>query len=667
VLICRNQISISGSHAMSAGQHDRTYGEPVSIGVFDDSELALLARLARKSVFEICQIAGHGHIGGSSSAAELLVSLYFGGALRFNPSDPNDHRRDRVLVRGHLGPLRYKLFSWLDWIDESELSGYRRLASRLHGHEDHLATPGVDITPSGSLGMLLSYGVGCALAARDMSQGYRTWVFLGDGEEQEGMIGEAARHAAHLHLNQIVVVIDRNGKQLSNPTRECDSSDLAQIWSGYGWHVEEIKNGHDVREILHAFSVAVENAQNTSMPTAIIANTKKGLGLNGADDHYSGYHTISRVSAETVEVAIATISRSIPEQESHAVQDKLRALTGRTQSAPTSQSWQPMDFKTRVQSTTPNNPDTCQRDYFQLLQKSPMLSLFKRDGSYFLTADVTTREAVTELGARILFEFHNVGLREQHLIAMAHGISISRPATRIFINSLDAFTYRCMDQINAALQGGSHFVIVGDVSGLTNSRNGRTHQTTGLPAALLAMNKLTFLEPWDAVDAFACLDWALGQSRGLVYVRVHSSTMRFASDSSDERSLSYYRVKDGGKEPDIVLIGSGLTVDSCLEASELLARDNRLARVINIVNPNALDAGFADLIPDGKPVLIAYNGDKCVLDRIVSANLVRFARRPGRVESVGYSDGATGTLDELLSHFGLDGKGVHRSARALLY
>ena len=200
-----------------------------------DSELELLSDYLRLKVFEVCQNAGSGHIGGSSAAVELFVALYFGGILKYSPVDPCHPDRDRVLVRGHIGPLRYPLFNLLGWLEDDELLQYRRLGSRLHGHEDYQATPGVDITPSGSLGMLLSYGVGCSLSGRDAIKDYTTFVFIGDGEEQEGNVSEAARHVAHLGLTNLIAILDRNGKQLSDPTTIADSSNVEALWSAYGW------------------------------------------------------------------------------------------------------------------------------------------------------------------------------------------------------------------------------------------------------------------------------------------------------------------------------------------------------------------------------------------------------------------------------------------------
>jgi transketolase len=114
--------------------------------------------------------------------------------------------------------------------------------------------PGVDITPSGSLGMLLSYGVGSAIESKNKGQKNNIIVFLGDGEEQEGNVSEAARHAASLGLENLICIIDKNGKQLSRPTKESDSkSDLETVWRGYGWNVEIIKDGHNINEILTVY------------------------------------------------------------------------------------------------------------------------------------------------------------------------------------------------------------------------------------------------------------------------------------------------------------------------------------------------------------------------------------------------------------------------------
>lgn len=252
------------------------------------------------------------------------------------------------------------------------------------------------------------------------------------------------------------------------------------------------------------------------------------------------------------------------------------------------------------------------------------------------------------------------------MIAMAHGISVAQPSARVLINSLDAFAFRSLDQLHAASQGRSSFVVLGDVSGLTNSRNGRTHQPTGLPTVLATFEGLTFLEPWDAEDTFSCLNWALGRSRGIVYIRLHSSLVDRLTEAFPQRAISYYPVIDGGSEPNLVMVGSGLTINGCVKAALQLKSEGINARVINIVNHRSLDQGFSDLVPEGVPILAAYNGHPDVLSSIISRALVTHRKLPAALKSIGYVDGATGTLDELLQHFKLDQVGILSEARLLL-
>lgn len=650
---------------MTNGTNRVVYDGPCSITGFSDDELKTLSQLARKGSFEICLAADHGHIGGSSAAAELFTVLYFGGALRFNPGNPDDPQRDRVLVRGHLGPLRYKLFSWFGWLDEAELGTYRRIGSRLHGHEDHLETPGVDLTPSGSLGMLLSYGVGAALGARNNEDEFRTFVFLGDGEEQEGMVSEAARHAAHLQLSNLVVIIDKNGKQLSNPVIDTDSSSLAMIWEGYGWNVVNLENGHDVSEVRASYNSALLMSQSSGRPTVIIAETVKGVGLEGSTEHFSGYHTMSRLKNEVVERGIAAIESSLDSAQVSSVLEKVEGLKGKATDVSIA-TWQPVRLAITPKKTTPNHPDNCQFDYFSELRQLVEQGVLERSHLYFLTADVTTVEVVESLGLDKIFHFHNVGIREQHMIGMAHGLSVSYPQSRVLINSFDAFTYRGIDQLNAALQGYGNMIIIGDVAGITNSRNGKTHQTVGQPAALLAMEGLTFLEPWDAADTFACLNWALGESRRVVYIRVHSSPIECAPDAEVRRSLSYYTVRETTCDPDLVIVASGLTVDSCLMVADSLRSEGINVRVMNVINPNTLDEAFGNLIAEGKPVLTVYNGHPRVLRQAVADALLRGKVRPSTLKGIGFTIGNTGTFDEMRIWTGLDTEGVLSAARRLL-
>ncbi|MBI4994774.1 transketolase, partial [Candidatus Peregrinibacteria bacterium] len=157
--------------------------------------LARLRRLLFRNMLHTIHVAQTGHLGACCSSLDLMLVLYFGGILRYDSKNPRHPLRDYVLNRGHLGPLKYNIFHLLGWLNRKEISQYRQFESRLPGHEDMDITPGVDITPSGSLGMGLSYAVGAMIGFRDLKMPNRIFCFLGDAEEHEGNVYEAARHA----------------------------------------------------------------------------------------------------------------------------------------------------------------------------------------------------------------------------------------------------------------------------------------------------------------------------------------------------------------------------------------------------------------------------------------------------------------------------------------
>lgn len=282
-------------------------GELAAAPHAEPPRLADVSAEVRRRMLESCLAADTGHVGGCSGAVELLTGLYFGGVLRYDPHSPASPSRDRVVLRGHLGPVRYAIFSLLGWVAEDELAGYATLGSRLQGHETP-GCPGVDFGPSGSLGMVLSYGVGSAIVAASSPRPWRTFVFLGDGEEQEGNVAEAARHATRIQARGLIAIIDANGHQLSGPTSHADATDLAVTWRGYGWHVTELADGNDVLAAIAALRRGA--ALSDDRPVMILASTQKGFAISGAEAHFSGYHELGHGDPALVRDA----ARSIPIQ-----------------------------------------------------------------------------------------------------------------------------------------------------------------------------------------------------------------------------------------------------------------------------------------------------------------------------------------------------------------
>jgi transketolase len=250
-----------------------------------DEDLKEVARRLRRHIVTMIGRAGSGHPGGSLSAVEIATALYW-RVLRHKPADPQWPDRDRfILSKGHAAPLLYAVLAECGYIPVGELDTLRQIGSRLQGHGDCCATPGVEMS-SGSLGQGLSFGVGAALAGRLDKKDYRVYVLLSDGECDEGQTWEAAMAAAHYKLDNLTAIVDKNEIQLSGFTKDIMSLEpLPAKWDAFGWRASEV-DGNDIDEVL----AALEDAKKVKgQPAAIIAHTVKGKGVsfmeNNVDFH----------------------------------------------------------------------------------------------------------------------------------------------------------------------------------------------------------------------------------------------------------------------------------------------------------------------------------------------------------------------------------------------
>ncbi len=627
------------------------------------SDLEKVCNEVRKSVFKTTKNAKSGHTGGCSSSVEIMTALYFGGVLKYNPENPKDENRDRVLVRGHLGPLRYKIFSMLGWIDPKELENYRQLNSRLEGHEDMAKVPGVDITPSGSLGMVLSYGAGAAVSALKNNRDFTTYVFLGDGEEQEGNVSEAARHISSLGLNNLVAIIDKNKKQLSRPTKDSDgASDINTIWKGYGWDVLEIEKGHDLQKIIEAYEWAGKKGDK---PKLIIANTVKGKGLPRNEEHYSGYHTINTAKPEDVDLAISNHEELTKDFDSSKILPNIIKnvhLPRKYLESNNSLISSPLDLKTTKKEYV-NLLDGLV-DYFKQLNKE---FASRPENLYILTADLIRKELVPVLGLDIpSTTFIDTGIREQHLTAMAYGISTTDKKSKVLIDVGEEFLYRNADQLNVLSQAKSPVIVLGNMGGICGSKNGPTHQPSGQSGMLTLMPGMKCLEPSDVYDLFGSLNFAFSNTSSPTYIRMHSAPMANI-DNNAQRNLEYYITRDS-ENPEITLIGNGLTLKGCSDAYDILNKEGINSRVINVVDRKSLDNKFVELLQPEKPVLTVYNGNADSLSYPVSYAIMNSTskNKPSRVVGHGFNYGKSGSLDDLIKYFGFDGQGISNLAKSML-
>ena len=246
-----------------------------------------------------------GHIGGEFSATDILVTLFFGGVLRYDPADPNDPERDRfVLSKGHSAAALYTTLAMAGYFDEDLLDTFLEPLSPLNGHPDRNKVPGVE-TNTGPLGHGFPVAVGIALSGAMDGADRRTYVLTGDGELQEGSMWEAAMAAAHYQLDKLVCIVDRNRLQQGDRTETTMGLDpLPDKFAAFGWAVREV-DGNDPAALLEVFSALPFEADK---PNCIIANTTKGKGVSFIEDRKEWHHRIP--TDEEYEQAVAELEGS---------------------------------------------------------------------------------------------------------------------------------------------------------------------------------------------------------------------------------------------------------------------------------------------------------------------------------------------------------------------
>lgn len=272
--------------ARDCGAATRETGTERTIGLtnfyFTEKDVERLEEQAvqlRRDIVEMIHAAKAGHPGGSLSAVDMITALYF-HVMRIDPQNPRWEDRDRfVLSKGHACPALYAALARRGFFDPKHLTTLRQYHSILQGHPDMNKTPGIDIS-SGSLGNGLAIGVGMAMSGRLHHQDYMTYVMLGDGEVQEGMVWEAAMAAHHHDLGNLVAIVDCNGVQINGWVNEIMTVEpLADKWRAFGWNVVEV-NGHNMKDLL----TVLHTAKTMRHPTVILMRTVKGRGVSFMED-----------------------------------------------------------------------------------------------------------------------------------------------------------------------------------------------------------------------------------------------------------------------------------------------------------------------------------------------------------------------------------------------
>lgn len=269
-------------------------------------ELKLKSEEIRKRLMEVVYNAKAGHIGGDLSSLNVLTALYM-RIMNVDAKNPKMPGRDRfIMSKGHCVEALYCVLEAKGFISRELVDTYGQYLSVLAGHPT-VEVPGIEFN-SGALGHGLSLGVGCAIAAKMDGKPYRTYVLMGDGEQGEGSIYEAAMAGSNYRLGNLVAMIDRNGLQISDTTENVMKLEsLDERWKAFGWDVHDV-NGDDMAAIVEC----LEGLDFTGdKPHMVILHTTKGYHVSYMENVLKWHHGVP--TQEQYDEAMAEISKRIEE------------------------------------------------------------------------------------------------------------------------------------------------------------------------------------------------------------------------------------------------------------------------------------------------------------------------------------------------------------------
>src|SRR5579862_2910182 len=456
--------------------------------------------------------AGSGHAGGTLSIMDIAAALYLRVADH-DPWDPSWAERDRIIwSTGHKAPSLYLGLAFAGFCPIDDVVLLRKLGSAYQGHPHWLKLPGVEGS-TGSLGQGLSVPVGIALAAKLNEKNYKTFCIMGDGEQQEGQIWEAAMEAGHYGLGNLIGIVDKNRLQIDGPVCEVMNIDpLREKYQSFGWEVMQI-DGHDMKQVVEA----LEEAKVTTLrkPTLIIANTVKGKGVSFIEN-VAGWHGKSPSYEEMMKgLAELGISERIPVPQ---LLDKAKS------------------YQEEVDRKLEAKMPKFRRNYWW--NKTEMMKAQMkptRIGFGQSLAENGDDERVVCLGLDIsgsitISDFYankperkkrwiSMGIAEQSATSAAAGLA--KEGKLPVLGTYATFAAaRNLDQIRTSIcYGNFNVLIAGAHGGVSVGPDGATHQALEDLFAMCGLPNMAVVVPCDANETKKATDYLLLKHRGPKYIR----------------------------------------------------------------------------------------------------------------------------------------------------
>lgn len=620
----------------------------------DLAEVFALAQQLRADSVRASTAAGSGHPTSSLSAADLMAVLMT-RHLRYAWDAPDSPAADHLIFsKGHASPLLYAMFKAAGAIGDDELmTTYRRFGHRLQGHPTPVL-PWVDVA-TGSLGQGVGYGVGIALAGRDLERlPYRVWVLCGDSETAEGSVWEALDKAGHRRLANFTAVIDVNRLGQCGPTElEWDTEAYARRVEAFGCRSIVI-DGHDLEAIDRAMTTAADG----EAPTVIVARTVKGRGVPEVADQ-EGWHG-KPLPEDVAERAVAELSGG-------------HDIRARGPRPPTVPSVHRSPAGTEAGAGTDAGTGTVELPHFDVGDEvatrvafgRALAALGARPDVVALDAEVGNSTHAEEFGKAHPERYFQTYIAEQQMIADAVGMAVR--GFRPYATTFAAFLTRAHDFIRMAAVSQVAIALCGTHSGVEIGADGPSQMGVEDLAMMRAVLGSTVLYPSDATSA-AALTAAMADVDGISYLRATRGAYPVLYADGETFPVGGSKTLRHAANDQVTLIGAGVTLHECLAAADQLADEGVRARVVDLYSVKPIDADTLTRAARETGALVVaedHHPEGGIGEAVLSA-LAEGEEHPAFAHLAVTGLPGSGTTDELLDAAGISRAHIARTARALV-
>ncbi len=629
--------------------------------------------------------AASGHSGGVLSAMDILSVLYL-SVMRHKPSEPNWDGRDRLFFSvGHKAPAWYVPLGYCGYFDVKQTATLRKLGSPFQGHPDRKKLDGIEIS-CGSLGMGLSIAIGDALSARLDKKDYRCYCLMGDGEQQEGQIWEAAMAAGHYKLDNLCAIVDKNKLQIDGQVCDVMNIDpLAEKYKSFGWHVITV-DGHDIEALECAFK---EAASTKGKPTVIIADTLKGKGVSFMEGK-AGWHGRAPTKEE-LDMALKELGvENLPKDEMIKI----------------SQDWQ-----TRASAEVEASMPKFGKNYWWNSQDVMKVEMKPTRFGFGEELAENTNPNIVCLGADISASINismfydknperkdrwfSMGIAEQSGTCVAGGFA--KEGKIPIFGTYGVFAAgRALDQIRTTLAYGNLNVkIAGAHGGVSVGPDGATHQALEEIFQIAGIPNMRMMVPCDSVETKKATHAMIEEVDGPCYIRyAREATPIITTLSTPYKfgisTIIHYRgekpnfidafetvlstdSKNTNEHDDITIISCGPETAEAMRAAWILKSEFGItARVINLSTIKPLDKpAVVSAARETGAILSVEEHQVGGMGNYISSAIMcepSLYGRPVLFEMIGVKDtfGESGSAWELIKKFGLAAEHIAAKAKEMV-